>query len=274
MHPVRLVDQVGLHEPLERPALRARQPGDQVGQVQQRRPEDHRDDAGLVDLQRQVGGGAAVHPPADHALGVLHGDAALALLDEHDARDDGQTEDADAREDQAAGSAGCCAPSAGIRAAIEVKISSDMPLPMPRSVTCSPSHMITAVPAVIDDHDDDEREDAGLGDDRLGAVAEELPAVGQRDDARGLQDGQRDRQVAGVLGQLVLTRLPFLLQLLEPRDDHGEQLDDDARRDVGHDAQREDRQLEQRSAGEQVDQRVDAALSPPSTCAMHFWTFG
>ena len=41
------------------------------------------------------------------------------------------------------------APSAGIRAAIEVKISSDMPLPMPRSVTCSPSHMMTAVPAVI-----------------------------------------------------------------------------------------------------------------------------
>ena len=32
---------------------------------------------------------------------------------------------------------------------IEVKISSDMPLPTPRSVMSSPSHMITAVPAVI-----------------------------------------------------------------------------------------------------------------------------
>ncbi len=30
-----------------------------------------------------------------------------------------------------------------------MKISSDMPLPMPRSVISSPSHMITAVPAVI-----------------------------------------------------------------------------------------------------------------------------
>ena len=30
-----------------------------------------------------------------------------------------------------------------------VKISSDMPLPMPRSVMSSPSHMITAVPAVM-----------------------------------------------------------------------------------------------------------------------------
>ncbi len=33
--------------------------------------------------------------------------------------------------------------------AIEVKISSDMPLPMPRSVISSPSHMMTPVPAVI-----------------------------------------------------------------------------------------------------------------------------
>ena len=30
-----------------------------------------------------------------------------------------------------------------------VKIRIDMPLPMPRSVISSPSHMITAVPAVI-----------------------------------------------------------------------------------------------------------------------------
>ena len=33
-------------------------------------------------------------------------------------------------------------------AVIEVKISSDMPLPMPRSVISSPSHMISVVPAV------------------------------------------------------------------------------------------------------------------------------
>ena len=40
-------------------------------------------------------------------------------------------------------------PSAGIRAAIEVKIRIDMPLPMPRSVISSPIHMIAAVPAVM-----------------------------------------------------------------------------------------------------------------------------
>ena len=37
----------------------------------------------------------------------------------------------------------------GNRAAIEVKISRDMPLPMPRSVISSPSHMIRPVPAVM-----------------------------------------------------------------------------------------------------------------------------
>ena len=40
-------------------------------------------------------------------------------------------------------------PSAGMRAAMLTNISSDMPLPMPRSVISSPNHMITAVPAVI-----------------------------------------------------------------------------------------------------------------------------
>ena len=37
----------------------------------------------------------------------------------------------------------------GKPAAIEVKMSSDMPLPTPRSVICSPSHMMRPVPAVI-----------------------------------------------------------------------------------------------------------------------------
>ena len=40
-------------------------------------------------------------------------------------------------------------PSAGMRAAMLTNISSDMPLPMPRSVMSSPNHMMIAVPAVI-----------------------------------------------------------------------------------------------------------------------------
>ena len=40
-------------------------------------------------------------------------------------------------------------PSFGMRAAIEVNIRTLMPLPTPRSVTSSPSHMMTPVPAVM-----------------------------------------------------------------------------------------------------------------------------
>ena len=39
--------------------------------------------------------------------------------------------------------------SPGMTAMIWVKIRMDMPLPTPRSVISSPSHMMTAVPAVM-----------------------------------------------------------------------------------------------------------------------------
>src|SRR6202008_2633204 len=77
---------------------------------------------------------------------------------------------------------------------------------------------------------------------------------------RRLEDGQPEREVAGVLRDLRLAALPLPAQLLQPRDDHGEQLEDDRRGDVRHDAEREDRQRQQRTAGEQVQQREDAAL--------------
>ena len=76
------------------------------------------------------------------------------------------------------------------------------------------------------------------------AVREQGLGPGQRDEAGGLQDGQADGQVAAVLGQLLLPRLAFLAQLLEARDDDDQQLDDDARRDVGHDAERERGQMQ------------------------------
>ena len=85
--------------------------------------------------------------------------------------------------------------------------------------------------------------------------AEQLTAAGDRDERRRLQQRERDREVAGVLRQLGLARLALLVEGLEVRDDHAQQLHDDRRGDVRHDAEREDRQLQQRAAGEQVDQR-------------------
>src|SRR5205085_9785926 len=48
-----------------------------LGKSQNRRSEDHRDNAARVDLERHMRGLAAHDAPADHAFGVLHGNAAL-----------------------------------------------------------------------------------------------------------------------------------------------------------------------------------------------------
>ena len=56
-----------------------------------------------------------------------------------------------------------------------------------------------------------------------------------------LDDTQDDRAVAGVLGNLFSSCLAFLAQLLQMRDDDGQQLQDDRSADVGHDAKGKDR---------------------------------
>ena len=70
----------------------------------------------------------------------------------------------------------------------------------------------------------------------------------------GLQHRQTDGQVTGVLGQLGLTGLTFLVQGLEAGNHHTQQLDDDGCGDVRHDAQRENGQLQHCTAGEEVHQ--------------------
>ena len=118
---------------------------------------------------------------------------------------------------------------AGKVATTWVKIRIDMPLPMPRSVISSPSHMITAVPAVMVMTMTRNVDGAVAVQQRLVAALEQVARAGQGDDAGGLQDGQAEREVAGVLGDLRLAGLALLLEGLQPRDHHDEQLQDDAR---------------------------------------------
>src|SRR5919197_273531 len=76
---------------------------DLARQQQDRDREDDRDHAGVVHPQRDVGGAAGVLTLPAHALRVLHRDAALALLDEHDRGDDEDADDPE--EDQVEGDA-------------------------------------------------------------------------------------------------------------------------------------------------------------------------
>ena len=62
-----------------------------------------------------------------------------------------------------------------------------------------------------------------------------------------------ERHVARDLRDLALPGLALLLPLLDLGDDALQQLHDDRRRDVGHDAQREDRELLQRAAREEAE---------------------
>jgi hypothetical protein len=119
-----------------------------------------------------------------------------------------------------------------------------------------PAKMISEMPLR------DDREDAKapaldvVGDDALLAGLHRLEVAG---DAEALHDGEDDGAVARVLGDLAPTHLALLRELLEGRHHHREQLQDDARADVRHDAEREDRQLLQGAAGEEVEQVEEPA---------------
>ena len=82
----------------------------------------------------------------------------------------------------------------------------------------------------------------------------------QEDEARRLQERNGDREVTGPLRGLPLPDGSLFLPLLELRDHDREDLHDDRRRDVGHDAQREERELRECLTAEQCQEGEDATL--------------
>ena len=117
----------------------------------------------------------------------------------------------------------------------------------------------------------DEGRPRGQGQDRHEA---EVPARLQHDglavgtprafeaeaDHHALDDRKHDGAVARVLRDLLAADVAFLGQPFQVGEDHRQELQDDRRADIGHDAQREDRELLQRAPGEQVEQAEDRPL--------------
>src|SRR5262249_48455172 len=95
-----------------------------------------------------------------------------------------------------------------------------------------------------------------VGDDALVAG---LDALEVARDAEALDDGEDDGAVAGPLGDLAPAHLALFRELFQGRDDDRQQLEDDAAADVRHDAEREDRELLQRAAGEEVEKIEESA---------------
>ena len=138
----------------------------------------------------------------------------------------------------------------GKREMMLAKMSSDMPLPIPRCVMSSPIHMMNAVPAISVIDDDDVGEERGRSTDarRTRNGLAEHAEHGDR-----LQQGDTERHVARDLRDLALARLAFLGPRFDLRNDTLQQLHDDRGRDVGHDPEREHRELLERAAREETE---------------------
>src|SRR3954447_6818085 len=224
-----------------------------------RRGEDDRDDAGHVDAQRQVGLPAGAHAPADHALGVLDRDAPLALLDEHDRRDHGQREERHADLEDLVG----VRPPRlhALREAGDDRREDHQRDPVAdaalRDQLAHPHQQHRA--RRQRDHDEEDVRRVEVRDDRRARARRE--ALEEEDVADRLGEREADREIARVLRDPRLPDLALLLQLLERRHDDSQELQDDRRRDVRHDPEREQRDARQPAAAERVQQVQDAAVA-------------
>ena len=177
-----------------------------VGMAEDRGGEDRRDDAGHVDLQRQVGGGAAVHLTADHAARVLDRDAALAQFDEVDEdEDDHEHAHDDAElEPVAVGAVGAVADLPQLRqeAGADGHEDQDGHALADALVGHELGHPHDQAGAAGHDEDHDhEVEHGAVRDDLVALVVEQGAGAGGDQDGGGLEHGQADGQVTGVLGE-------------------------------------------------------------------------
>ena len=120
----------------------------QLGQVEHRAGEDDGDDAGLVDLERDVGALAAVLLAAHDAFGELDGDASLALLDEHDGHEQQMNKKMTPMRPAGRRRCGPALPGSAASSRPKRRSGSTCRCRCPCSVMSSPIHMSSAVPAV------------------------------------------------------------------------------------------------------------------------------
>ena len=133
---------------------------------------------------------------------------------------------------------------------------------MPRSVICSPTHMMNAVPVVSVMIVISRKPQPGWVDD----VAELPPPTSwlfrpSRHIAmpKAWNEREHDRAVARVLVDLAPPLLALFAELVDGLVDHAHELQDDRRRDVRHDAEGEDREVLERAAREHVEEAEQAA---------------
>jgi len=235
--------------------------GDELGQGRRehddRRREDGRDDARRVDLEGQVRGLPAVHFAPHDALGILHGNPALPRLHEDDGADDGHHEDGQEDDRQNPHLPRRDKPE-GVEDALRAP-ADDAGEDDERDPVADPAlRDLLAQPhdegRAGRERDDRHEAEAPARRDHDGGSRRSRHVLQAHGDAEALDEGQQHRPVARVLGDLAASRLTLLREPLQVRDGDRQQLQDDGGADVGHDPQREDRQVRQRAAREQVEE--------------------
>ena len=92
-------------------------------------------------------------------------------------------------------------------------------------------------------------------------IHDELPLTLQRNGYAGrLHSTQYDRQIARIRRDLPASEFAFFRKLFQIRPDDRQQLQDDRRRNVGHDAQSKDRQPPKVSTREQIQESENRTL--------------
>ena len=239
-----------------------RQPTQGLWEGQNRGGENHRDHAARIHLERHMCGLTAHHAPADHALGVLHRDAALSALDQHNEGHHRNHHQQDQRQRNGAPFLGD--EDVGVDVADGVRQSHhDAGEDDERHAVAD-----TAIADLLAQPHDEGRS----GGERNDGQQHESDAGIQHDvafhrlqpggNAERLHHGEKDGEIPGPLRDLTPAQFAFFLQLFKSGNNDGQQLENDRRGDVGHDAQREDGELPDVPPRKQVEESEDGALVP------------
>src|SRR5262245_25607588 len=217
----RLVNRV----PAAQPSIQRLQPApiaegvERLRDREHRRGEDHRDDAGDIDLQRQMRRGRGYHLAAHHPAGVIGRDFAGRPLDKYYAG--GHQNHHHDESDHADGRKRVCDP--GRQLPDPVRKADHDPGEDQQTDPIADASFRDLLPEPHDEHrpghqrqrrDEDEPE-TGAGNQW--GVARRLPLQPERN-PNALNQAKKDRQVARVLRDLAAANFALLLNLLQPHE--------------------------------------------------------
>ncbi|MNX87818.1 hypothetical protein D3C86_1197580 [compost metagenome] len=224
-------------------------PGRQVGiagktssrcrQKQQRRCEDRGNDAGGVELQRQMRSIALEHPVADLSLRILNEQTALGALHEDDKSDDTDGDHdnhQDERGRKRTGTAEFERAGERLGQACGNTREDDQ-----RNTVADTTRSDLLTEPHQEHRAAEQRDDGGNAEEPAGIDHKAVAAFKADRNTIGLQRAEQHRAVAGVLVDDLAAGFAFLLQRFERRHDRRHELHDDRSGDVRHDAEGEDR---------------------------------